>query len=97
MEGDFFAPPVLTDHGLNKKVELREVIALTGIYVDDYLTAGPNRLFRSFFHTSVGFVLVNLCSHPPMLAFHFGITLPCSILEDCRHERFTLPLSPGFS
>ena len=46
-EGDFIDPPILTDHGLNKKVEPRRVIALTGIYVDDYLTAGPKPVVQA--------------------------------------------------
>ena len=47
-EGDFVDPPILTDDGLSKKLEPRKVIALTSIYVDDYLTAGPKPVVQAF-------------------------------------------------
>ena len=38
-----------TDHlGLTSRVPPEEVIALSGIYVDDFLTAGPEPVVRSF-------------------------------------------------
>ena len=39
-----------TDHlGLTSRVPPEEVIALSGIYIDDFLTAGPELVVRSFF------------------------------------------------
>ena len=42
-----------TDHfGLTSRVPPQEVIAMKGIYVDDFLTAGPCPVVRSFLATS---------------------------------------------
>ena len=42
----------LTDHlGLTSRVPPQEVIAMSGIYVDDFLTAGPSPVVRFFLAT----------------------------------------------
>ena len=41
-EQDVLSPPQLTYAGLSQRVQPKDVMALCGIYVDDYLSAGPH-------------------------------------------------------
>ena len=47
-EQDVLKSPQLTYAGLNQRVQPKDVIALCGIYVDDYLSVGPLDIVTSF-------------------------------------------------
>ena len=47
-EQDFLSTPKLTYAGLSQRVQPQDVLALWGIYVDDYLSVGPHDIVTSF-------------------------------------------------
>ena len=47
-EQDVVSSPQLTYAGLRQRVQPRDVLALCGVYVDDYLSVGPHDIVTSF-------------------------------------------------
>ena len=47
-EQDIIDKPQTLDTGLTQRVQPKDVLALCGIYVDDYLTVGPKDVVTSF-------------------------------------------------
>ena len=47
-EQDVLSSPQLTYVGLRQRVQPRDVMALCGIYVDDYFSVGPHNIVASF-------------------------------------------------
>ena len=45
-ESDIISSPILSPFGLNKRVEPSKILAMIGIYVDDYLAAGPSPVVK---------------------------------------------------
>ena len=47
-EQDVLSTPQLTYAGLSQRVQPKDVLALCGVYVDDYLSVGPHDNVTSF-------------------------------------------------
>ena len=88
-EQDVLSTPKLTFNGLSQRVQPKDVLALCGIYVDDYLSVGPHDIVTSFLeHLSAIWKTLDPVYLTPGDAFSFlGINLELSSVGLLLYQR----------
>ena len=88
-EQDVLSPPQLTYAGLSQRVQPKDVMALCGIYVDDYLSAGPHDIVTSFLeHLRSIWKTTDPVFLTPGMEFSFlGITLELTSVGLLLHQK----------
>ena len=88
-EQDVLKSPQLTYAGLNQRVQPKDVMALCGIYVDDYLSVGPLDIVTSFLeHLRSIWKTTEPVFLTPGMEFSFlGITLELTTVGLLLHQK----------
>ena len=88
-EQDVLTSPQLTYAGLKQRVQPKDVMALCGIYVDDYLSVGPHDIVTSFLeHLRSIWKTTDPVFLTPGMEFSFlGITLELTSVGLLLHQK----------